>query len=323
MSDSDQTTSRPLFPGYTDWEYTHFCCTNRAVLTRPTNVIFLGHWEISLFMPIIVCALISSSYLVAMLLIFPSHRWGIPASVILSVLFFLFLSSYARTIIDGPGYFPFYYPLRHSDDSVNGDSSSLLHEDNLSPSGIASTPEQIEWVAIRPKPNRCIFSKIARRIVIRPDHFCGWTTSWIGKRNHKFFLLFNFWGFFYIGVFAFCDLLAIIATVNKPSGILVLLMIYGFAGLMFGSMTASFICSHGEGLFKNVTSWEIWNRIPSNRFDRGCLKNIEDVFGSRKIWYCYLCPISPWTIETNEDLIEEYPPYREGGGDRAAFDEIE
>jgi hypothetical protein len=66
-------------------------------------------------------------------------------------------------------------PFGSSDDCpAGGDSSPLLHSDDLTPLGIASTKQQIEWVANRPKPNRCVFSKAARRIVPHLRPFCAW-----------------------------------------------------------------------------------------------------------------------------------------------------
>jgi hypothetical protein len=39
------------------------------------------------------------------------------------------------------------------------------------------------------------FSRTSGRFVIRADHICGWIGNWVGKRNHKQFMLFNFYGF--------------------------------------------------------------------------------------------------------------------------------
>jgi hypothetical protein len=267
-------------------------------------------------MPIIVTSLFISSYLTAMLVIFPSRGDGVLSSVVLSVLFSLACTSYARTIIDGPGYFPFFYPLQSPGDyAAGGDSSSLLHSDDLSPSGIASTKEQVSWAAQRAKPNRCIFSRIARRIVVRPDHFCGWTTTWIGKRNHKFFILFNFWGALYLSAFAWWDIATIMGEVADadPSGFLIVFMVYAFLGVSFALITWSFVCSHADGMCRNVTSWEGWNRIPPARFDRGCVANCEDVCGSRKRWFCWMCPMSPWRAQTNQDFVAQWAPYRDDG----------
>jgi hypothetical protein len=319
MEEGDDPTvgvqSEPEFPGYTKWEYTRFCCFANAIRTLPNNVIFLGHWEVSFGFPILVYFIIVSSYLVAMLLIFPYRLAdGRICSIAFSILFFIFCYCYARTIIDGPGYFPFYYPSRSPRHSqIGGDSSPLLHSDDLSPSGILSTPEQTEWIKSQPRPNRCIYSSVARRIVIRPDHFCGWTSTWIGKRNHKFFLLFNFWGCIYIftfSVFAFLRVHEEAASIS-PSPVMGVYIVYIFLSLMFLMLTGSFVATHMVGTCRNVTSWEAWNYIEEGRFDRGFIKNIEDVCGPSQQWYQCLLPISPWTEVSNDQFVMDYPTYGE------------
>jgi hypothetical protein len=303
--------SLPEFPGYTHWEHTAFCCCRNAILTLPNKALFLGHWEVSLPFPITVNFIITSSYLVAMLLVFPySETRSFALPVLFSILFFLFSYSYARVIIDGPGYFPFYYP-DHCPDHPGGDSVPLLHSDDLSPSGIVATSDQQAWMKFHPKPNRCIFSSVGRRIVIRPDHFCGWTTSWIGKRNHKFFMLFNFWGLIYISIF----IVALFfrthneATNQEPSILLSVYFVYLFLAMMFAMLTGTFTVSSICSVCRNQTSWEQWNGVDRRRFDQGCLNNLEDVCGPRAGWHLYPCPVSPWKGMSNDDLVRDYPPY--------------
>jgi hypothetical protein len=184
-SDSD-VAAPPPFPGYTNCERTTCCCL-RAVAIPPTGLLFLGHWEVSLWMPFVVCTLIFTSYVFAMLFIFPHFRAWWLLAILFSANFFLFAYCYARTIADGPGYFPFHYPVVRDPERVLDEAAPLLGACELSPSGIATTDEQTKWAKGRAAPNRCIFASSARRIVVRPDHFCKWTATWVGKRNHKFF----------------------------------------------------------------------------------------------------------------------------------------
>lgn len=301
----------PEFPGYTVWEYTKCCCTNKAIQTLPKKVLFLGHWEVQPGFPIAVYTIILTSYLLAMFGIYPYFgKYGIPCSICLSFLCFMFCYSYGRTIIDGPGYYPFYFPMGHDEEAAESDS--LLGKNDHSPSGIVSTQAQIDWVKTRPRPARCIFSTAARRYVIRPDHLCGWTSSWIGKRNHKFFILFNLWGFLYIAAFTASDILILFSDLTGDilTWSLVFYLIYSVLGICFGIMTFSFAMQHIVQAMTNVTSWEEWNNISRAKFQRGgCKENMEDVCGPSNKWYLYLCPVSPWLEMTNDEIIAEYPHY--------------
>jgi hypothetical protein len=189
----------------------------------------------------------------------------------------------------------------------------LLHDSELSPCGIAATAEQLAWTKARKRPNRCIFSTTARRIVIRPDHFCGWTATWIGRRNHKFFILFNAWGFVYMVALLACDVNRVVRDLAdaEPSPILALLLLYGMLGLVFAPMTGGFAAAHFCAMLENRTSWETWNGISAKRFDRGCLKNAEELCGPSSSWDLWPCPMSPRAGVPNEELIAGYPPYRE------------
>ena len=328
MSDEGEAAAEPEppaapeFPGFSEWRYTRCCCTKNAVRMH-NGVKFLGHWEVSLGFPIFVLFVILSSYLVAMFLIYPYHgRVGCVEGVVLSILCFLFTYSYVRTIIDGPGYFPFYYPMRHDGSDLSSeDSSSLLHSDDISPSGIATTTAQLDWIAERPREQlpRCIFSQSARRFVVRPDHICGWVASWIGKRNHKFFWLFNFWGALYITLFTVGDVMMVVKEMvdDNPTIWLTVYLTYAFFGTVFGLMTWSFAVSHLIGIVSNVTSWEQWNHIDSDRYDKGCKRNVEDVCGSCDQWYCFLCPVSPWEQMSNEQFLQDYVAYYDPGDPRS------
>lgn len=309
--DSANDAESAAFPGYTEWSTARWCCFRNAFAVGPERTPFLGHWEVSACMPTVVCSIITSSYLICMLLIFPEY--GASAYVhaaLMSVLYFLFTYSYFRVIIDGPGYFPFFWPDEECPGGAEDESSSLLQHQSayFLPSGIITTCEQSQWAAERERPNRCILSKAARRIVIRPDHFCGWIGSWIGKRNHKFFLLFNFWGLCFIAYFLVMDTLRVIREFSKemPSLWVMLFLIYLFVALMFMMLTGSFVCSHTYGVLVNQTQWEEWRKCSRDKYSQGWVKNVEDVFGPIRYWYTYLLPVSPWKGYTNEELIENY-----------------
>lgn len=327
LQDSESLTNQdeedqenPSFPGFTSWERTNYCCCNNAyVINNETKTVFLGHWEVTLSFPFTVCFFIIAGYIIPMTFIFPNWKTkGVFLAVLFSILFFLFFYSYFRVIIDGPGYLPFYWPMKRSDHTstetslepvAHDDSSSLLHSDDLSPSGVITTKRQYYWAKKRPRPPRCTLSKEARRYVIRPDHICVWTSSWIGKRNYKFFLLFNIWGLIYILFATAVIIVEMIIQIRSEmaSPIIGIYLIYLFFAFLFAGFTGIFACSHTKQMCDNQTTWEIWKKVDPKAYDQGCIKNVEDVCGPISKWYTYPCPISPFTQITNNELIENYP----------------
>ena len=96
----------------------------------------------------------------------------------------VYCASYIGIIVVGPGYLPYYCPY-HCDDR-DGLSSVVLNR------------EQMEWAQTQQHPPYVKFFRKARRLVIRADHYCFWASCFIGRRNFKFFCLFNVWGALYI-----------------------------------------------------------------------------------------------------------------------------
>ena len=193
---------------------------------------------------------------------------------ILFFFLFLFLYSFTLTIIEGPGYYPFSY----------------IHDDGNCPSmwsGIQSTIDQYSWVQIQSKrPPRSTFFKTAHRYVLRPDHFCDWAGSWIGKRNYKFFVLFNFYGFLYLTLFTIYMIRSLILfCMNFSISVyFILSIIYILMGCFFSFMTGKFFVVSILNLLKNVTYWEILTHNDSFKLNKNnWIENFRDVFGPRPL----------------------------------------
>lgn len=307
------------FPGFTNWRRVQFCCIKNAIyIDKLPNIIFLGHWDFQPGFPITVTTISILSYLFAMIAILPSFQLsnGVTMAIFLSITFILFVYSYYRIIIDGPGYFPFYWPKKHRKKNSNffnddADEKTVLinKDEDLSPSGIISTEEQVKWVKGRIRPARSIMA--GRRIVIRPDHFCVWTSTYIGKRNYKFFLLFNFWGFIYISLFSICCVVELVYEFDNERMTVKTSLAFLFISmaLFFMLMTGSFACTHTYQMLINHTLWEQQNGVEMLRFDKGWYENVTDVCGPWSKWYTFLLPISPWTNYSSADLVKDYPSY--------------
>lgn len=254
---------------------------------------FWREWQTEWGPPAVVAFLTLSSLLLALTLFQASRTIAMFLAFFGSVFFYC----YFRTIRDGPGYWPFFW------------AANMPQENSLD--GLITTPEQLEWARSNPRPPRSALSRSARRFVIRPDHECCYTACWIGKRNHKFFILFNIYGFVYLAGFTIVAGARVFSWLNRNEfsfGVLVGIL-YVVLGLNFTMMTGYFGITSIVNMINGVTEWEIYKGIVPSAFDRGCVENIEDVCGSRKMWFLWMLPVSPWEGLGNTEITAGYAPY--------------
>lgn len=175
------------------WEHVADCgCCGPLVKVkgiRKTHY-FLRHWDCAPGMPIFVSVLfiytlfVHIIYVDRLLPIF-----GALISTILVLLFgIMFIWSYFAAVCMDPGFLPYNWTK----------TRRFWYSWQEQLNGIAMTREQVSFAkAPENRPPGCSFSGTAGRYVIRADHICGWIANWVGKRNHKQFMLLNFWGFLY------------------------------------------------------------------------------------------------------------------------------
>lgn len=153
---------------------------------------FLRHWECQPAMPIIVSILTLFCLVDYFVCAYPYSYKVIqiiaPFPIIITCV--LFLWSYFNAVCMDPGFLPF--------DWVKTKKFYYTWQEQLS--GLAIVPTQINF-ARQPanRPPHCSFSSSAGRYVVRADHICGWIANWVGKRNHKQFMLLNLYGGLYTG----------------------------------------------------------------------------------------------------------------------------
>lgn len=258
-------------------------------------------------MPSLVLFIIYSSLFVYLVFQRPHipHIFGWKITTFLVVTSILFGISYIATILTGPGYLPFYYPLQ------NPNPHGIIPDYF---SGMVSNEEQLVYVKNMKLPRRTGYFGSVRRIVIRPDHFCGWTTSFIGKKNHKLFFLFNFWGVTYISVYTVCCVIAAINVSAQTPHVfaMVISLVYGMLGFLFALMTGNFAFSMLCEFSENITTFEEMQKrrnkdresIP--KYNKGCCFNWEEIFGPRDKWYLWLLPIPAFNVSDDRYLLQDY-----------------
>ena len=315
ITDNPQTTFDVMpdvqsFPGFTTWENSRYCCF-KANYIRSINRYFWGEWEIDICMPLFVITTIILSYAI--------YMWSMITNIkdekllyfflipVMTILFLLFLISYVNIIRTGPGYYPFYYSNR---ESLPNPPDIYLINQECTMSGIISNREQHEYCHSGEMPPRSILSKSARRIVMKPDHLCGWTATWIGKKNFKLFILFNVYGMIYCFIYCATGWIPLKSLFSSHPKLDISAILVGFMLLFafnFFCFTMSFSCSSLKGLCRNQTSWESWNHIDKTTYDEGLLNNCKDSCGDNVC--TWLCPTAPFKGKRNDDLMRNYKKY--------------
>ena len=223
----------------------------------------------------------------------------------------LFIISYTLTIFIGPGFFPYYWyqkKLQSEGNIDNNEYNFLIHEDDNSPSGIITMNEQFLWAKSKPRPPRSILSSSEGRIIIRPDHFCFATTSWIGKRNHKFFIIFNIYNFIYCLLIILYSVRLIVFQFKNEGWVWKFHFLFAFIsiifGLYFGFFSLMFFIYSCYFAVRGYTSLELTMlRKNVSVLNKGLKRNLEDIFGPIKCLPCWLCPSYPWLHKTNQELV--------------------
>ena len=215
-------------------------------------------------------------------------------------------------IIESPGYLPSYYPLnvykQNKNDKEN--KQNIKNNDDIHTlQGFATTIEEYQYGKIKQPFGRVGIFNITRRFVLRPDHFCGWTGTFIGKRNHKLFFLFNFWGMIYCTIFAFEAIMSIINQLNGYSLSEIdfaLTLIYFIAGTFFALFTGSFAITTILETWNDSTQYEMHSRNKGNKMQKtkNIKKNFESIFGPFNKFYLWLLPIPAFSGIDNDELIK-------------------
>ena len=182
-------------PLSTKWKVKCSCCccgplVEVNVPNKRRKRYFLQGWECRPCMPIIVSCLILYSTIANFVCFFPYQYLiaQIILPIFILIFFVLFVWSYFAAVCMDPGYLPFNW--------AQTKKFKYSWEEQIS--GLAICEEQFNYALTKEnRPPKSSFSHSAGRYVIRADHICGWIANWVGKRNHKQFILMNLYGGIY------------------------------------------------------------------------------------------------------------------------------
>lgn len=314
--EDDHVIIPTTFPGIS--HYTRLKVLNYlpAVKMKGTNQIYVnGKWRYDPIVPIVIISVSVIFFVMCSIFLLP--HFGTEGKVINVISFFLVVlldANYLQSIIVGPGYFPFFWSeqTRTNHDMFN-DLNDLDYHDDESPSGIITNSDQLNWARTKPRPKRSIVSSKAGRIVMRPDHFCDLISSWVGKKNLKFFILFIFYTFVVSILLIIYTTRFCLSQVRNNSWRWNFDFLFAFyalwCGVGFSSICLFILIFNCNNVRKGHTALEEKMKIDLKKLDNGCIKNFEDVFGPSHQCLCWLCPTDPWKSKSNDQIVENYDSY--------------
>lgn len=286
---NNQTIETPEIPEETKWKQVKNCCGMPVLLVMPADRLFIKYWELSLCAPIFVSIIIVYCWISYFITIFPylSPKYlKIISPIEIFIMFALFLWSYIYATFSDPGFLPF--------DWVKTKKTYYSWEEQLT--GLAIRKDQIEF-ARKHHPNYASFSSMSGRFIIRADHYCGWISNWVGKRNHKQFILLTFYGFLYSGSLIFWNIFTNISLkkTNKPLFVVNVIAVVFEAAYTIALFL--FFIDNLYNLFRNRTQIMIWKNKNAN--SGKCCAGFNEVCGDHN-FCCYLLPTPAFEREIDE-----------------------
>lgn len=291
LNNSQNIETPDEIPEETKWKQVRKCCGAPVLLVMPVDRLFIKHWEISLCIPIFVALIIIYCFVAYFISVFPyltPNYLKIISPIEIFFMFALFLWSYLYASFADPGFLPF--------DWVKTKKTHYTWEEQLN--GLAIRKDQFDF-ARNHHPSFASFSTMSGRFIIRADHFCGWITNWVGKRNHKQFILLTLYGFlFCISLFLWIFPTNVnLRKTNKPLYIVRLIAIV--FELAYGVALFMFFVGNLYNLFLNRTQIMKWKNKTADS-DK-CCAGFKEVCGKHN-FCCYLLPTAAFGDEI-ENLV--------------------
>ncbi|KAL9671066.1 hypothetical protein QQ045_008630 [Rhodiola kirilowii] len=199
----------------------------------------------------------------------------------------MLLWSYFLTILTDPGGVPPNWKPNTDEETGETDAlSNLIETSDPLNAGIRTCRK-----CNQPKPPRCHHCSVCGRCILKMDHHCVWVVNCVGAKNYKFFLLFLFYTFLETTLVAASLLprfLAFFSDVLDDPGTLASTFLVFVLNLAFSLSLFGFLIMHLSLVARNTTTIEAYEKktSPRWRYDIGCRKNFEQVFGTdKRYWF--------------------------------------
>lgn len=270
--DAVEESSAVPYPGATVWKRVRTLCGAPVLLVMPQDRLFVRHWEVRVLAPVfelLAVGLCVGAFAGALA---RGKLSGVAIVVCAGLglaLLVLFAWAFLGTMFMDPGFLPF--------DWVRTQRTRYSYEEQLS--GLAIQEKQFEY-AEQNRPPSSVFSHSAGRFVVRGDHICMWVSNWVGKRNHKQFLLMNFWGTLMCMLFGCVTVLSLSPKASFLRFFLELLAVCTEAS--FGLTMLCMLIGSLFNLSKNRTT--LMDIKDEESTDLGCCNNFKEVCGEGPLW---------------------------------------
>lgn len=276
----------------TEWETVRKCGCDFAVITKEegsTRRYFWRGWEVdSMVITVIILEVFCLSMYWAGTFIGLTTLHKIISALEIHVFFILFKWCYFSAMCMDPGFLP--YNWSKTKRSWYSWQEQLTH--------LAVKEAQFEYAENHEKPLRSSFSKSAGRFVLRADHICGWICNWVGKRNHKQFILMGFYGGIAVCSMVVWRFFTVVSTSERSKVIHVLEIIANIIEGFFGLTLFGVCIEHLQNTWHNQTQLDTWK---SSKTPPADCSNFKEICGEN--YWCLLCPKPAF----EKDLMLESP----------------
>ncbi|KAH0785825.1 DHHC zinc finger domain containing protein [Histomonas meleagridis] len=288
-------------PNKTEWYVSCKCCCKTPCLrlkNDPKNRVFWGFLELGCCMQfiVVVLALFPVCVFAAVVFIHLSLALQIVSTITILFCFIMFFWAYFGASCSDPGFLPY--------DWIQTQKYTYSWEEQLS--GLAITKEQVDY-ACNNRPKFASFSRSSGRFVIRADHICGWINNWVGKRNHKQFMLMALWGGLYCIVLLAWHVYGTVKFHEFKSGIFILNILSFAFEFAFGTLLIWVFIQNLIDLKSNTTKIQKWKHERGQQYS--FCQSMREVCG-KDCFFMWLVPTHAFdenmTLEA-EEIPQEAP----------------